>query len=45
LNNYLPTLPQISREALATLAGVVIAAWLLSQMPGLKAWVKEQNPF
>ena len=37
---YLPTLPEISREALAVIAGAIIAAAVLSQFPTVKAWIK-----
>lgn len=41
---YLPTVPEISREALAVVAGAIIAAIIFQQFPALKAWVRERLP-
>ena len=43
-DNWLPTLPQISRETLAVLAGALIVALVVSQSPTLKAWLHENWP-
>jgi hypothetical protein len=40
---YLPTLPQITSEALAVIAGAIIAAAVLSQFPQLRAWIKSNT--
>ena len=41
---YLPNLPEISREALAVVAGAILAAWFFSQVPALRQWVAERLP-
>lgn len=38
----LPTLPEIGREALIVLAGALLAALIIGQFPGAKAWIKRQ---
>lgn len=38
----IPTLPEIGREAIIVLAGAVLAALVIGQFPGVKAWIKEQ---
>ena len=37
-----PTPSQIGREALIVLAGAVLAAFIVGQMPELKRWIKQQ---
>jgi hypothetical protein len=41
---YIPTIPQLSREVICTLAGVVIAALIISQFPSIKQFVKDNRP-
>lgn len=41
---FLPSVPEISREALAVIAGAVIAAVFFSQFPKLRAWVADRLP-
>lgn len=38
----IPTIPEIGREALIVIAGAIVAAAIMSQFPGVKAWIKEQ---
>lgn len=38
-----PTLPQISVEALAILAGTLLAAWAISRFPQLQKFVTENS--
>jgi Flp pilus assembly pilin Flp len=38
----LPTAPQIAREALIVLGGAIVAALIVGQLPGVKAWIKSQ---
>jgi hypothetical protein len=33
---------EVGRAAVVTLAGAVIAAWIVGRMPGLRAWMREQ---
>ncbi|MGZ4837640.1 MAG: hypothetical protein ACXVZR_03760 [Terriglobales bacterium] len=39
LKNIIPTAPEVLREALIVLGGVLIASYVLSQFPGLKKFV------
>jgi hypothetical protein len=38
----LPTLPELTREALIVIGGAIIAAAVMSQVPALKNWIKAQ---
>ena len=38
----LPTVTEISREAVTVIAGAIVAALIISQLPGVKAWIKKQ---
>ncbi len=38
----LPKPADIVREAVTVLAGALLAAWLIGQFPGVKAWIKEK---
>jgi hypothetical protein len=42
---WLPTLPEISREALAVIAGAILAAVVFSQLPPLRNWVADRMPW
>lgn len=37
----IPTVPEIVREALIVVAGAALAAFVVSQFPQFKAWVKK----
>lgn len=37
-----PTFPEVGREALIVLGGAVLAALIISQVPGLRAWIQQQ---
>ncbi|UTV53232.1 hypothetical protein [Burkholderia arboris] len=37
--SYLPTLPRLSQEVIATTVGVILAAWIISRFPKAKALV------
>jgi hypothetical protein len=41
LNAYLPTLPKLSQETIATLAAIIISAVIVANVPALKRLVKE----
>lgn len=43
-DRWLPSAPEISREALAVLAGAVLPAVIFSQLPALRQWVAERLP-
>jgi hypothetical protein len=38
---YVPTFPQISREALTVIAGALLAALIVSQLPPVKAYIRQ----
>lgn len=42
LGKIVPTLPEVGREALIVIGGAVLAALVISQVPGLKAWIAKQ---
>lgn len=37
----IPTAPEVIREALIVIAGAALAALVMSQLPGVKAWIKK----
>lgn len=37
----IPTPPEVIREALIVIAGAVLAAVVMSQLPGVKTWIKK----
>ncbi len=41
---YLPTLPEISRETLAVVAGAILAAAVFAALPALRQWVADRLP-
>lgn len=43
LKEIIPTGPQVAREALIVLGGVLIAAWILSRFPALKKFVTDAS--
>jgi hypothetical protein len=42
-DKYLPSLPKLSQETIATLAAIIISAYIVSRVPALKALVKDYN--
>jgi Flp pilus assembly pilin Flp len=38
----MPKWQDIAKEAAIVLAGAVVAAAIIGQLPGLKAWIKQQ---
>lgn len=38
----LPTVPEVAREALIVVGGALLAALIVGQLPGVKAWIKKQ---
>lgn len=40
---YLPTKSQLSQEVIATLAAILISAWIVSKVPAFKKLVKDSN--
>lgn len=43
LNSILPTGPEVARETLVVLAGVLLAAYVLSRFPKLRDFVSAQS--
>lgn len=42
LKPYIPNAPAISRETLAVIAGAVIAAYIVGNIPSLRDWMRAQ---
>lgn len=42
MKNLIPSVPEIGRETLIVLAGALLAALIVGQLPGVKAWMREQ---
>lgn len=38
----IPSLPEIGREAAIVLAGALLAALIVGQLPGVRNWIKAQ---
>lgn len=38
--DVLPTAPAVVREAITVVAGALLAAAVISMLPGVKAWIK-----
>jgi hypothetical protein len=43
LKKIIPTGPEVLREALIVLGGVLIAAWIISRFPQLKKFVSDAS--
>jgi hypothetical protein len=41
MSKYLPSLPKLSQETLATLAAIIISAVIVANVPALKRLVKD----
>lgn len=39
---YIPSLPEVTREAVIVLAGALLAALIVGQSPALRDWIKKQ---
>lgn len=37
-----PTLPELSKEALVVIGGALLAALIIGQFPQVRAWIKNQ---
>jgi hypothetical protein len=42
MNPYIPTLAQISREMITVIVAAIAAALLLSQLPAVRQWIRDQ---
>ncbi len=42
MKSFIPTLPEIGRETLILLGGALLAALIVGQLPGVKAWMRDQ---
>lgn len=40
---YLPSPEKLSQETIATLAAIIISAWIVSRIPALKKLVRDSN--
>ena len=43
MNRWLPGPHEVVREGIIVLGGVILAAFVLSRLPTLKAWVTQQS--
>jgi hypothetical protein len=43
IKEIIPTGPQVAREALIVLGGVLIAAWIITRFPSLKKFVGDAS--
>jgi hypothetical protein len=43
LNKFLPTPEKLSQETIATLAAIIISAWIVSRFPAIRQLVKDSN--
>lgn len=43
MKNYLPDLPQISRETLAVLAASLLAAFIISRFPQVQKFINDNS--
>lgn len=43
MKKIVPTVPEVMREALIVLGGVLIASWVLSRFPAVKAFVTSNS--
>ncbi|SFV17883.1 hypothetical protein [Pseudoduganella namucuonensis] len=43
IKKIIPTGPEVLREALIVLGGILIAAWVLSQFPALRKFVTDSS--
>lgn len=44
MKSVIPTLPEIGREAVVLIAGALVAAWIVHQLPALKNYIKGALP-
>lgn len=44
INKFLPTPQKLSQETIATLAAIIISAYLVSKIPALRNLVRESQP-
>jgi hypothetical protein len=43
ISKFLPTPEKLSQETIATLAAIIIAAWVVSKVPAIRNLVRESN--
>jgi hypothetical protein len=43
LTAYLPTPQKLTQETIATLAAIIISAWIVSRIPAIRNLVRESN--
>jgi len=42
LRALVPSVPEVGREAVIVLAGALLAALVIGQLPGVREWIKKQ---
>jgi Flp pilus assembly protein TadB len=43
ISKFLPTPQKLTQETIATLAAIVISAWIVSRIPAIRNLVRESN--
>ena len=43
MSKFIPTVPEVTRETITLLAGLLIAAWVLSRFPKLQNYVRSSS--
>lgn len=43
MREYLPSLPQVTREVIAVLIAALAAAWIISRFPTVRQFVRENS--
>jgi|GEM_PF-1413306 len=39
---WMPSIPEVAREALIVMGGALVAALIVGQLPALREWMKQQ---
>lgn len=42
MKSWIPTVPEIAREALIVVGGALLAALIVGQVPAVRQWIKDQ---
>ena len=43
IDDYLPTLPQLSKETIAVLVATLAAAWIISRFPAVQQFIQDNS--
>ncbi len=42
MKSIVPSVPEVTREAVIVIGGAILAAFIIGQLPSVKAWIKKQ---